>query len=69
MIKNKLKTIEENIELVRENFPNNLDDFLDLGLVKDGIYKRIDSSIQEILNVCSIINTDLDLVFPQKEMR
>lgn len=35
-----------------------------MGLVKDGIYKRIESSIQEVLSVCSIINADLKLGIP-----
>lgn len=64
IIKTKLKIIEENTELVNENLPNNIIEFRALGLVKDGIYKRIETSIQEVLSICSIINSDLKLGIP-----
>jgi len=64
LIKSKVKTIEENIELVKENLPTSKDEFKALGLVKDGIYKKIEASIQEIINICSIINADLELGIP-----
>ena len=56
VIKTKLKIIEENIDLVKENLPEKLSEFKALGLVKDGIYKKIEVSIQDIINICSIIN-------------
>jgi uncharacterized protein YutE (UPF0331/DUF86 family) len=64
IIKTKLKIIEENIDLVKENFPDEMEEFKKLGLIKDGIYKRIEASIQEIINICSIINTDLKIGIP-----
>jgi len=64
MIKTKLKIIEENTDLVKENFPDDLEEFKKLGLIKDGIYKRIEASIQEIINICSIINSDLKIGIP-----
>lgn len=64
IIKTKLKIVEENILLVKKNLPEKIEDFINLGLIKDGIYKRIEASIQEILSICSIINTDLKLGVP-----
>ncbi|KKK46391.1 hypothetical protein LCGC14_1197870 [marine sediment metagenome] len=64
VIKTKLKIITENIELVKENLPGKLSEFKALGLVKDGIYKRIEASIQEVISICSIINSDLKLGIP-----
>lgn len=64
LIKSKLKEIDESINLVRENLPQNYDDFLKMGLKKDGIYKRIEAAIQEIISICSIINADLELGIP-----
>ncbi len=43
IIKTKVKIIEENIELVKENLPESLKEFNALGLVKDGIYKKIEA--------------------------
>ena len=64
LIKTKLAIIDENIKLVEENLPKKLSEFESLGLVKDGIYKRVEASIQEILSVCAIINADLELRVP-----
>ncbi len=64
IIKTKLKIIDENVELVEENLPEKVDKFKALGLVKDGIYKKIEASIQEIIAICSIINSDLKLGIP-----
>ena len=64
IIKTKLKIIDENIELVKGSFPENITKFKALGLVKDGIYKKIEASIQEIISICSIINSDLKLGIP-----
>lgn len=41
IIKNKLKAIEENIDLVKENIPEEIVEFIELGLIKDGIYKKL----------------------------
>jgi uncharacterized protein YutE (UPF0331/DUF86 family) len=64
IIKSKLKLIEENIDLVEHNLPKKFENFENLGLVKDGIYKRIEASIQEVIDICSIINADLKLGIP-----
>jgi uncharacterized protein YutE (UPF0331/DUF86 family) len=64
VIKTKLKIIDENVGLVRRNLPEDVRDFKTLGLVKDGIYKKIETSIQEIISICSIINSDLKLGIP-----
>jgi len=64
IIKTKLKIIDENLELVKGNLPERVDEFTALGLIKDGIYKKIEASIQEIISICSIINSDLKLGIP-----
>ncbi len=58
------RKVEENLDLVKENLPNNVNEFKALGLVKDGIYKKIEASIQEVISICSIINSDLKLGIP-----
>ncbi len=44
-----------------------MEEFIALGLVKDGIYKRIEFAIQNVLDICAIINTDLELGIPTSE--
>ncbi len=67
IIQTKIKEIEENLEIIKENLPENYEEFLKLGLIKDGIYKKIESSIENIIDICAIINTDLDLSIPESD--
>ena len=63
----KIKGIEESLELVKENLPKDLESFLNLGLIKDGIYKRVEFCIQNVLDICAVINSDLKLGVPSSE--
>lgn len=63
----KIKGIEESLELVKENLPKDLESFLNLGLIKDGIYKRVEFCIQNVLGICAGINSDLKLGVPSSE--
>lgn len=63
-ISQKIKEIEENLKLIKENLPESLEDFLSLGLVKDGIYKRLEYSVQDLIDIFSLIYTSLNLGVP-----
>lgn len=63
-IPQKIKEIEENIEMIKENLPAEIEDFLALGLVKDGIYKRLEHSLQDLIDIFSIIYSSLNLGLP-----
>jgi uncharacterized protein YutE (UPF0331/DUF86 family) len=67
IIKTKIKEIEESIAIIKENLPEELENFLELGLIKDGIYKRIEFAIENVIDICAIITTDLDLGVPTSE--
>jgi uncharacterized protein YutE (UPF0331/DUF86 family) len=67
IIKHKIKEIDESLEIIKKNFPKNAQAFEKLGLIKDGIYKKIEFSIQEVIDICSVINTDLNLGIPSSE--
>ena len=67
LIRSKLAEIEESIELVSEHIPESFDDFSRLGLVKDGIYKRTEFAIENVFDICAIINSDLMLEMPENE--
>ncbi len=66
-IEDKLKDIIESISVVEENFPKDFKSFKNLGLVKEGIYKKIESAIEFITDICYIINSDLRLGTPEEE--
>jgi len=41
IILSKISEIEESIPLIADNMPEDFEEFENLGLLKDGIYKRI----------------------------
>ena len=67
LIENKLTQVIDDVNLVSENLPDNFNEFKVMGLAKDGIYKRLESAIESILDVCAIINSDLGLGMPEAE--
>ena len=67
LIRSKLVDIEESVSLVEANLPQSFEEFSQLGLVKDGIYKRIEFAVENIIDICSIINSDLRLSVPESE--
>lgn len=67
IVRTKIKEIEESIRLVEEHLPNNFKEFSGLGLVKDGIYKKIEFAVENVFDVCAIINADLELGIPAND--
>lgn len=65
IVRNKIKEIEECITSVKENIPDNFEEFKHLGLVKDGIYKRMEFAVENVFDICAVINSDLDLGIPE----
>ncbi len=69
VIAEKLTDIEESVNLIKENIPENIEEFVWLGLVKDGIYRRLGFAIERLMNVCAIINFDLKLGAPSSDIK
>ena len=67
IILSKISEIEESLSLIEENMPGDFEEFENLGLLKDGIYKRIQYMIENILDICAIINSDLQFIPPGEE--
>jgi uncharacterized protein YutE (UPF0331/DUF86 family) len=63
----KLKEIEESLDLIGSNLPESLDEFKKLGLAKDGIYKRLEHCIENLIDIFSMIYSDLDLGIPSDD--
>ncbi len=66
-IESKLTEIVDSISKVEDNLPGKYEDFAGLGLVKEGIYKKIEFAIESIIDICNIINSDLRLGSPETE--
>ena len=67
LMRSKMADIEESVSMVEANLPPSFEEFSELGLVKDGIYKRMEFSIESIIDILSIINSDLRLSIPEDE--
>jgi len=64
LIRIKLAEIRDSITVVMRHMPATVDEFLGLGLVKDGIYKKIEYAIENVLDICAVVNADLVLGVP-----
>lgn len=49
VIRVKLSEMTESVALVRENLPDSVDSFAGMGLLKDGIYKRMEYATRKRL--------------------
>ncbi|MGC9443574.1 MAG: type VII toxin-antitoxin system HepT family RNase toxin [Candidatus Methanospirareceae archaeon] len=67
LIRTKLKEIEESIRLVEAHLPATFGEFYQLGLVKDGMYKQLEFALENIFDICAIINADLELGIPRTD--
>jgi uncharacterized protein YutE (UPF0331/DUF86 family) len=67
IIRIKLTEITDGVSLVQEHLPSTAREFLDLGLIKDGIYKQIEFAVDDVFDICAIINTDLALGVPGED--
>ena len=63
-VKQKLREIDDSVNVIEENLPSTLKEFISLGLVKDGIYKKIEYALENVIDICSILNSDLSLGVP-----
>lgn len=55
---------EESVNLIDDNLPETFEEFQGLGLVRDGMYKRLEFAIENVFDICSILNSDLKLGVP-----
>jgi uncharacterized protein YutE (UPF0331/DUF86 family) len=67
IIRTKIREITDGIALVEEHLPSSVQEFQKLKLVKDGIYKRIEFAIEDVFDICAILNTDLALGVPGED--
>lgn len=67
LIEHKLAEISDNINIISENMPSEFEDFANMGLAKHGLYKKAEFAIQDVIDICSILNSDLNLGMPENE--
>lgn len=67
IIKNKIMEIQDSLELIEKNLPDSFYDFQNMGLIKDGIYKRIEFCIENLIDIFYIINSDIKMEIPSDD--
>lgn len=67
IILDKLKEIEHSLSIVKEAIPDDVEEFKNMGLLKDGIMKRMEFIIQNIIDICAVLSSDLKLEKPYSE--
>ena len=63
-VRNQLSEMTESVAQVREMLPESADTFVGMGHLKEGIYKRTESAIEDVFDVCAMLNADLHLGLP-----
>lgn len=66
-IKHKLAELDKYLLEIEEYLPSDEEDFLHSGIKKHGIYKLAESAIEEVIKMCTIINSDLRFGIPSDE--
>ncbi len=67
LIKSKIRNIKDSVNIIGDNINKDFKDFLSSGLIKEGIYKKTEFAIECIIDICNIINSDLELGMPESE--
>ncbi|MEK6846567.1 MAG: HepT-like ribonuclease domain-containing protein, partial [Nanoarchaeota archaeon] len=66
-IEKKISDILDTVEIIRDNLPDTYEEFLALGLVKDGLYKKAEYALESVIDICNILNSDMRLGVPDTE--
>ena len=67
IIRTKMEEIKESIGLVEGHLPDKFEEFSSMGLIKDGIYRRVEYAIENVFDICAIINADFELGIPYSD--
>ena len=67
LIEKKIADMIDAINKVGDNLPSEFSEFQSLGLIKDGLYEQVEYGIELVIDVFSMINSDLNLGFPENE--
>lgn len=66
-IRSKLAKVKDTLDFISDNLPEKFENFKKNRVLKSGIYKEIEFCIEEVIQICYIINTDLGLGVPEVE--
>lgn len=67
LIDSKIDKIVDSADFVGENLPKEFEDFKNSRILKNALYKEIEFAIENIIDICNIVNADLRLGVPEVE--
>ena len=66
-IKSKIDRILDSVSFIEESLPEDIKNFEDSRTLRNSIYKEIEFAIENVIDICNIINSDLRLGTPETE--
>ncbi|MBI2631640.1 DUF86 domain-containing protein [Candidatus Pacearchaeota archaeon] len=57
----KLQSLRESIKFIGDNIPDDSEVLKNNRLLKNGIYKEVEFAIETVIDICAILNKDLQL--------
>ena len=66
-IRSKIEQILESLNFIEETMPADFKGFKDSKIIRNALYKEVEFALENILDICSIINADLMLGMPEVE--
>ena len=67
VLKSKVRRVVDLLEIIRVHLPKDYANFKKSRMVKDAVYKEVETAVEYILDICNVINSDLGLGMPEKE--
>ncbi len=67
IIKSKVEKIKDSLIFIEETLPDSAKKLTESRLIQNAVYKEVEFVIEQILDICSLINAGLRLGMPETE--
>ena len=67
VIKTKIEKIKDSLIFIEETLPGNPNKLKESKLIRNAVYKEVEFAIEQVLDICSLINAGLRLGVPDTE--
>ncbi|MBU0760063.1 MAG: DUF86 domain-containing protein [Nanoarchaeota archaeon] len=67
VIESKIEKIKDSLNSIEETLPDRLEELTESRLIQNAVYKEVEFAIEQVLDICSLINAGLRLGMPETE--
>ena len=67
VIKTKIEKIKDSLIFIEDTLPGNPNKLKESKLIRNAVYKEVEFAIEQVLDICSLINAGLRLGVPDTE--